>query len=215
MKKFKKFVVGFMALALLVVSFTVTPLVAKADSSVMIYYQNTEGWENVYCYIWQGLGPVKGTATWPGTEMTKVEGTDNWYELEYTAGSAFQVIFNDNAVPKISQTGNLPSDLEADKSAYWFVPNNAMTDQGTSDGYTAQGLSVQILTEAPEGFPVSTSSTEGTQVKKADSVEVATEKDESPKTGDTLMPVVIVIVGSISLFGISLILLRKKFVHNN
>lgn len=208
MKNLKKIMVSFMALALLVVSMAATPLKAKAESSIMIYFQNTEEWSKVYAYIWQGLGPVHGTATWPGAEMTKVDGTDNWYQFEYTAGTAFQVIFNDNGSPKTTQTGNFPEDLEADKAAYWFIPSNALTDEGTSDGYTAQGLSVEIFTEAPEGFPATSNTTE------ANTTTVEEVKDESPKTGDTAEPMVIMGAAIISFLGIVVIISRKKLLQN-
>lgn len=213
MKTCKKVLVRLMTLALLVFSIAAMPLKAKAESSVMIYFQNTEGWSNVYCYIWQGLGPVKGTATWPGAEMTKVDGTENWYQLEYTAGTAFQVIFNDNGAPTTNQTGNLPSDLEADKAAYWFTPSNAVTDEGTSDGYTSQGLSLQILTEAPDGFP-STTTVEANAAGQNDSTNATEVKDDSPKTGDTVEPMVIMGVGIVALLGIVVIVSRKKLLHN-
>ncbi|WP_066714771.1 starch-binding protein [Clostridium sp. Marseille-P299] len=217
MKTLKKFFVSFMTLALLVLSFAAMPLKAKAESSVMIYFQNSEGWSDVYCYIWQGLGPVQGTATWPGAQMTKVEETEDWYQFEYTKGSAFQVIFNDNGTPKINQTGNLPADLEADKAAYWFVTGTSITDQGTSDGYTAQGLAVQVLTEAPEGFPTSTTTETATESKDAgqsDTTTVTPAKDESPKTGDTAQPMLLMGVGIVAALGIVIIISKKKLLPN-
>lgn len=152
---------------LLLVFFMALPIGA-AENSIIIYYQNTEGWDSVYCYIWQGTGPVEGTEAWPGAEMAKVDGTDNWYQIKYTAGKDFQVIFNNNGS---EQTGNLDSDLKADKQAYWFIPEDDTTDKGTADGITPEGLSVQILTEAPEGFSSSNDTS-------------STVKDSSPKTGD-------------------------------
>lgn len=212
----KKLLVGVMVFAIMAVSAFAIPTQVKAATPINIYFQNTDGWSQVYCYIWQGSGPVAGTAAWPGAEMTKVEGTKDWYQLEYTAGKAFQVIFSDNAVPKAKQTGNLPSDLAADKAAYWFVPKTATTDQGTSDGLTPQGLSLDILTEAPAGFPAATTveapkttaTTETAGTTEANTTDSA--KDSSPKTGDNTSSIMVMAAGIAALTGAALVAFKKK-----
>lgn len=201
MKKIKKIFASLMAVALVLVALGM-PKVAKAEGVIDFYFQNTEGWEKVFCYIWQGSGPVKGTAAWPGAEMTLVEGTDDWYHLEYTQGTAFQVIFNDNGAPKANQTGNLPADIDASESAYWFVIGSGVTEEGTSDGYTQAGLQVGVLTEAPEGFP---SNTAVEEVAESEAT-----LDASPKTGDTIMPFVAIIALFGAAVSIVAILIRRK-----
>jgi len=209
MKKFKKILASFMAVALVLVALGM-PKVAKAEGVIDFYFQNTEGWEKVFCYIWQGSGPVKGTAAWPGAEMTLVEGTDDWYHLEYTQGTAFQVIFNDNGAPKANQTGNLPADIDASETAYWFVIGGGVTEEGTSDGYTQSGLQVGVLTEAPEGFPSVTAVEEVESEVTEEVAESEATLDDSPKTGDSIMPFVamIAMIGSAGV--IVAILIRRK-----
>lgn len=206
MKKFKKFFVSFMVVALVLVALGM-PKVAKAEGVIDFYFHNTEGWEKVFCYIWQGSGPVKGTAAWPGAEMTLVEGTSDWYHLEYTQATAFQVIFNDNGAPKANQTGNLPADIDASQNAYWFVVGGATTEEGTSDGYTQAGLQVTALTEAPTDFP-STETVEEAVTEEAAKGEATL--DESPKTGDSIMPMIAIIAMLLSAGVIIVMYIRRK-----
>ncbi|MDF2473265.1 MAG: hypothetical protein K0R21_1047 [Anaerocolumna sp.] len=204
MRNFSKFTSVVMIIALIAVSFLIAPITANAEGSVQLYFKNSGGWDKVYCYIWQGSGPVKGTDPWPGAEMPKIEGSEDWYQVEYTAGTEFQVIFNDNGTPSLTQTGNLTSDLTADKEAYWFVLDGASTEEGTSDGYTAGGLQVTVLTEAPEGFAtVETSDSEAAPVTD-------TASKELPKTGENTFPtpVILAVIGII--LGIVIFSFRKK-----
>ena len=225
MKRFKKLVAGIMAMAMVMssaVAMSATPASA-ASKEVTVYFQNTEKWNNVYAYMWAGSGNIKGTPAWPGKQMTKVAGTENWYELKYTAGAAFNVIFNDNAQPKPHQTANhTPKDLAADKDAYWFVPTGS-TETNTN-GLTAAGTAIKVYTEAQSGFPkpaaaaAATASKDTTTVSNATSSAAATSTnsaaatDASPKTGDTNenVPTAVTAVALLALAGMGTVLIRKK-----
>ncbi len=207
MKNLKRAAAGVMVFVLMLVSAFAMPKAARAEGSIDLYFQNTESWESVYVYIWQGSGPVKGTASWPGAEMTPAEGTEDWYHVEYTAGTPFQVIFNNNGIPSAQQTGNLPADLEADAEAYWFVIDGATTEEGTSDGITPSGLQVTVLTEAPEGFPAAEA------VPDEAVTETAEAAGDVPKTGDNTAAVIGILAAA--MFGTAAVILRKKEVRTD
>lgn len=136
MKKFiQKALACMMALAV-VLTVSALPLQTAnaATTGVKIYFQNNQGWDKVNAYIWQGSGPVSGTSAWPGAVMTKVSGTDNWYELTYTGASKFNVIFNNGAATPKQTANHTPADLATDKDAYWFTPSN---ESASSNAYGA------------------------------------------------------------------------------
>ena len=149
MKRSKKLVAGIMAMAIMMssaIAMAATPASA-AGKEVTVYFQNTQNWSSVYAYLWAGSGNIKGTAAWPGQKMAKVAGADNWYEVKYTAGAPFNVIFNDNAQPKPHQTADhTPKNLAADKDAYWFVPGGAA--KSNDNGLTPAGTAITVYTEA-------------------------------------------------------------------
>lgn len=206
MKKMRKLLVGMVAFLVLALSMVVMPNKANAASSTKIYFQNTKGWSNVYCYIWQGTGPIEGTPAWPGEEMAKIEGTKDWYEIDYNNSSDFQVIFTDN---EGNQTGNLPSEQVADQAPYWFVLSGDTTDEGTSDGLTPEGLSLEILRKAPEGFPAQDSAVE-TKKSADEPAANTTEKDTTPKTGDYTNPTIVLAISIIALCGIVVVVFKNK-----
>lgn len=230
MKRFKKLVAGIMAMAMVMTSaiaMAAAPASA-ASKEVTVYFQNTQKWSNVYAYLWAGSGNIKGTPAWPGKQMTKVSGTDNWYELTYTAGTAFNVIFNDNAQPKPKQTADhTPKNLAADKDAYWFVP--AASTESNNNNYTPAGTAVTVYTEAQAGFPkpaaaaATTSSKQDTTAasSKVDapaattstaSTESTAATDASPKTGDANenAPIIVTTAALLALAGMGTVLIRKK-----
>ncbi len=226
MKRFKKLVAGIMAMAMVMTSaiaMTAVPASA-AGKEVTIYFQNTEKWSNVYAYMWAGSGNIKGTPAWPGKQMTKVSGTDNWYELKYTAGTAFNVIFNDNVQPKPHQTANhTPKDLAADKDAYWFVPGGAT--ESNNNNYTPAGAAITVYTEAKSGFPkpattaattkngtTAASSKAGSTAAATTSTDSTATTDASPKTGDANenAPIIVTTAALLALAGMGTILIRKR-----
>ena len=177
---------------------------SAASKEVTIYFQNTKNWDNVYVYQWIGSGNIKGTPAWPGKQMTKVSGTDNWYEVKYTGSSAFNVTFNNNAQPKPQQTADhTPKDLAADKDAYWFVPTD--TSESNSNGQTPVGTVIKVYTEAQSGFPKPAAAS-------AASTKPAAGTDASPKTGDANenAPVFVTAATLLALAGMGTILIRKR-----
>lgn len=218
MKKFiQKALACLMALAV-VLTVAALPLQTAnaATKGVKIYFQNNQGWSKVNAYIWQGSGPVSGTSAWPGATMTKVSGTDNWYELTYTGTSKFNVIFNDGAAKPKQTANHTPADLAADKDAYWFTPSNETSSN--DNGLTPAGAAVTVSTTAPAGFPAAASSTPSkassisSKASSASSAAPASSgtKDSSPKTGDSGSPAAVAVTGTAALGCLIAVLARKK-----
>ena len=81
-------------LALIVCLFAVLRLSA---TDYTIYFQNSAGWSEVYCYAWSGENKVLGA--WPGTKVTESTTYNGTTYLKVTvpdAGTGYQVIFNNN-----------------------------------------------------------------------------------------------------------------------
>ena len=155
--------------------------------------------------------------------MTKVAGTENWYKTEYTAGTAFNVIFSDNAQPKPHQTANhTPKNLAADKDAYWFVPAGKAAADG--NGLTPAGTAITVYTAAQPGFPKpaaavtpknntsTASSTASSPAAATVSTDSAAPADASPKTGDANenAPIMVTTAALLALAGMGTVLIRKK-----
>lgn len=219
MEKLRKLVTGLLALAVVTVSaapvLSAPASAASAGKEVTIYFQNSQNWKNVYAYLWEGSGNLKGTPAWPGQQMTKVSGTENWYEMKFTPATAFNVIFDDNGQPKPQQTANhTPKDLTSDKTAYWFVPTDSTQTNG--NGLTPAGTAVQVYTEAQAGFPTPAAVTSVTDKTTAGTTAAAagadaSKKDAVPKTGDTgVSEPAVAAAALIALAGMGLVLLRKK-----
>lgn len=216
MTRFKKLIAGVMSFAVMVTSAIAMCIPASAaNKTVTIYFKNTKNWSNVYAYVWAGSGPVKGTPAWPGQKMTKVSGTSDWYELKYTAGTSFNVIFNDNAKPKTSQTADhTPKDLSADKSAYWFVPSSKT--ESNSNGFTPSGVSVTVYSEAQSGFPTpkaeSTTSSKSTSSSTSSKSASSSASVSSPNTGDASdsTPIAAATAAIIALVGAATVFVSKK-----
>lgn len=222
-KVFKKVLASIMAVALAAVSLTAIPThqVKAAEKGVKIYFQNEKNWKNVYVYFWTGNGTIKGNPAWPGTKMTKVSGTKDWYEYTYKGDKAFNAVFNDNAssgTAKPQQTANhKPANLSINKGAYWFTVTSGKTNN--SDGISG-GVNVKVYDKAQPGFPTpqavtTNKKTENTKTptEKSETKEKTTakeEKDTTPKTGDTSSPAAAIILGGISLAGIYLVSSKKK-----
>lgn len=70
-----------------------------------IYFYNYKNWKTVKAYSW-----IKGTtvsnATWPGANMTAVEGHEGWYQIEVSE-TFNMILFNNDSDQTADQTINL------------------------------------------------------------------------------------------------------------
>ncbi len=91
--------------------------VAETGASGTVYFDNTQNWSNLHCYMWNGSGETKN-ADWPGQPMTLVEGS----VYKYTTSTDYQnVIFNNGGNGQ--QTGDLqfPGDGQIYKNGAWSL----------------------------------------------------------------------------------------------
>jgi hypothetical protein len=81
-----------------------------SSNAARVYFDNSySNWSTVYIYSWNG--GTKYTGNWPGTQMYKLDGTDNIYYYDLSESSNVMVIFNtkitENGNEKTLQTGDL------------------------------------------------------------------------------------------------------------
>ena len=72
----------------------------KTYSNFIAYFKNTEGWENVYCYAWDGDNEILGE--WPGVQARA--NNDGLFYMVFTDDVPVNIIWNDNS-------GNQTADL--------------------------------------------------------------------------------------------------------
>lgn len=194
-------VIAFAVMAVSTVALAVAPVHA-ASKGVTLYFQNSQNWKSVYCYVWYGSGSV-GTA-WPGQQMTKVSGTSNWYECTYTGSKPINAVFNDNGKPKPNQTANhTPGNLPLTQDAYWFTLTSSTSQNASGEG---GGSNVVVHTKPESGFPTAAAATptQGTATP------VAATKDTTPKTGDSSMAPIVAVIGIAAFAGLAVEFGRKK-----
>ena len=122
---------------------TSTKALAASDTvTVKVHFVNTNGWENVYCYAWEGTNKLSGE--WPGKEV-EVDSV-GFYTFEITRSTTgnFNYIFNSNS----AQTGDLTISTDALSNAVngvvdvWVYPNNTVSDTPPAGGPAIDGNEV-------------------------------------------------------------------------
>lgn len=209
MKKwFGKLLAGAVSFAVLATVALVPALPSQAAAKgVTVYFQNTLGWKQVYCYTWYGSGST-GSA-WPGTEMTSVG--NNWYSFTYTGSKPLNAIFSNNEKPTASQTANhTPGDLPLTQPAYWFT---VVGGTSQNSGGMGGGANLKVNTAAQAGWPgaaaVSSSSAASSGTSAASST-AASSQVASPSTGDNSAVPAIALIAVVSLAGAATLLAKKK-----
>lgn len=100
MSKTKK-IISIVLAAVLVMSMATVAMIS-ASAATTVYFENSEGWSEVYCYTYVNLGSSEGLGVWPGTLANHVDG--NVWSMEIP-DDCTHVIFNGgNGGP---QTNNL------------------------------------------------------------------------------------------------------------
>ncbi len=61
-----------------------------------VYFKNTSNWNTVNAYAWQSNNTTNTNKSWPGVEMTAVDGHDGWYMLEISVDYDM-IIFNNGS----------------------------------------------------------------------------------------------------------------------
>ena len=112
------------------ISYSWAELEGTADTN-RIYYQNSDGWNTVNIYPYDGTNSVK--PAWPGVAMEHIENTNIWY-YDMIGKDYTKCIFNNGT----SQTGDLtiPTTLATQSQIYYY-------DSGTTGNDTSSIFFVQ------------------------------------------------------------------------
>ena len=65
----------------------------KTYSNYIAYFKNVDGWENVYCYAWDGDNQMLGA--WPGVQARA--NNDGLYYMLFTDGEPANIIWHNNS----------------------------------------------------------------------------------------------------------------------
>ncbi len=136
---------------------TVTATYAAAEK-VRLYYKNTNGWSNVYAYLWDNDNTSDKNAGWPGTNIASKTvlyncDTYHYYEFYMDSHPAWnRVIFNDGSS---GQTADITfSSSNANQyyigSAWVAEPTNPWDLRGSWDNWASP--SALTCTSATSGY---------------------------------------------------------------
>ena len=96
--------------------------VCNEMDTVIVYFKNTAGWENVYIYVFtEGAPSTEFNGAWPGAQMSLVEGETDLYYFEISA-LAKSVIFNNGSGGTGNQTDNLHAPVD-ENNKYTYGAN--------------------------------------------------------------------------------------------
>ena len=144
-----------------------------------VRYQNTENWDNVNVYVWDGNNKPAGG--WPGKPMTKDTDGTYYYDLTVTGTGTYNYIFNN----KIGDTGEQTTDIkniayEPGKEAVFnfngVVSNTAATGSSGSGDAVGQGSNSDgsyTLTIPGAAFTNTMTTQLNLQITKTDSVDAS------------------------------------------
>ena len=141
-----------------------------------VRYQNTQGWENVYMYVYKDGQPV--FAKWPGTKMTYNEAEGDYVSsFNVTGTGTYNYVFNNGKEDGKQQTNNITnvSYAPGQEAVFNFngvVPNTDPGSTGTGDvsrGANADGS--YTLTIPGAAFTNTMTTQLDLQITKTDSVD--------------------------------------------
>ena len=95
-----------------------------SSDKITIYFKNTAGWTTVKCYAWYDTNSETAGA-WPGTGMTKVEGTDDVYKIELP-GNSTKCVFNPGG------DNGKTTDLTIEAGKMYNLSTNKWEDYGST-----------------------------------------------------------------------------------
>lgn len=141
-----------------------------------VRYQNTQGWENVYMYVYKDGQPV--FAKWPGTKMTYNEAEGDYVSsFNVTGTGTYNYVFNNGKEDGKQQTNNITnvSYAPGQEAVFNFngvVPNTDPGSTGTGDvsrGANPDGS--YTLTIPGDAFTNTMTTQLNLQITKTDSVD--------------------------------------------
>lgn len=179
------------------------------DSQTGIFkvrYQNTNNWNDVYLYVWNGndSNKIEPLEAWPGKPMTKDSDGYYHYDLPVTGTGTYNYIFNNNnsgqQTPDIKDIPYEPG-KEAVFNFNGMVSNTATGSSGSGDavGHGSNSDGSYTLTIEGNAFTNHMTTQLNLQITKTDSADASTllpgatftltkagtENTEDPLTGTT------------------------------
>ena len=141
-----------------------------------VRYQNTQGWENVYMYVWNGGNKPLGD--WPGKPMTKDTDGTYYYDLTVTGTGNYNYIFNNGSGKQTKNITNIPYSLgkEAVFNADGDVISNTAAPGSTGTGDVSRGANADgsyTLTIPGAAFTNTMTTQLNLQITKTDSVDAS------------------------------------------
>ena len=141
-----------------------------------VRYQNTQGWENVYMYVYKDGQPV--FAKWPGTKMTYNEAEGDYVSsFNVTGTGTYNYVFNNGKEDGKQQTNNITNVSYAPGQEAVFNFNGVVpsTDPGsTGTGDVSRGANADgsyTLTIPGDAFTNTMTTQLNLQITKTDSVD--------------------------------------------
>ena len=147
------------------------------DSQTGIFkvrYQNTNNWNNVYMYVWNGDNKPLGA--WPGQAMTKESDGSYYFDLSVTGTGTYNYIFNNNSGSQTNDIIGIP--YEPGKEAVFNfngVQSNTATggssEPGGAVGHGSNSDGSYTLTIPGDAFTNTMTTQLKLQITKTDSVD--------------------------------------------
>ncbi len=150
------------------------------DSQTGIFkvrYQNTQGWGNVYMYVWEGTDK-QIVGAWPGTAMEKDANGDYYYDLNVTGTGTYNYVFNIGSDQQKTQDIKNIAYEPGKEAVFNFsgVVSNTATTGSTETGDVSRGAnadgSYTLVMDAP-AFTNTMTTRVDLQIVKTDSVDAS------------------------------------------
>lgn len=141
-----------------------------------VRYQNTENWDNVNVYVWDGNNKPAGE--WPGKPMTKDTDGTYYYDLTVTGTGTYNYIFNNGSGTQTGDILNVPyaPGKEAVFNADGDVTSNTAAPGSTGTGDVSRGANADgsyTLTIPGAAFTNTMTTRLDLQIVKTDSVDAS------------------------------------------
>ena len=139
-----------------------------------VRYQNTNNWDNVHMYVWNGDNKPLGE--WPGKPMTKDTDGTCYYDLPVNGTGKYYYIFNNNGGAQTQNNNDIP--YAPGKEAVFDVEGKVVsntadtgsTGSGDAAGHGSNSDGSYTLTIPGDAFTNTMTTQLNLQITKTDSV---------------------------------------------
>ena len=140
-----------------------------------VRYQNTENWDNVNVYVWDGNNKPAGE--WPGKPMTKDTDGTYYYDLTVTGTGTYNYIFNNGSGTQTGDILNVPYapgkeavfNADGDVTSNTAAPGSSGSGDAVGQGSNSDGT--YTLTIPGAAFTNTMTTRLDLQIVKTDSVD--------------------------------------------